>query len=169
MGQTLDTLVHLLEMMYNSSDFVVGGSPFDVQGTFNRAFFATDIVYLRGYPAGALGPRSANGEPRGGRILNKYTSELRFMAIQSEQLQAAPYLFMDAANTWNDFNVYNPAEVFRSAGFGMRFFLPILGMLELAYGYSFDQFAGATAVSRSDHNGTPQWLFQFTIGQGFNQ
>ena len=149
--------------------FVVGGSPFDVQGTFNRAFFATDIVYLRGYPAGALGPRSANGEPRGGRILNKYTSELRFMAIQSEQLQAAPYLFMDAANTWNDFNVYNPAEVFRSAGFGMRFFLPILGMLELAYGYSFDQFAGATAVSRSDHDGTPQWLFQFTIGQGFNQ
>ena len=149
--------------------FVVGGSPFDVQGTFNRFFFATDIIYHRGYPAGALGPRGANGEPIGGRILNKYTSELRWMAIQSEQLQAAPYLFMDAANTWNDFNAYNPAEVFRSAGFGMRFFLPILGMLELAYGYNFDEFDGATAASRSDHDGTRQWLFQFTIGQGFNQ
>ena len=149
--------------------FVVGGSPFDVQGTFNRFFFATDIIYHRGYPAGALGPRGDNGEPIGGRILNKYTSELRWMAIQSEQLQAAPYLFMDAANTWNDFNAYNPAEVFRSAGFGMRFFLPILGMLELAYGYNFDEFDGATAASRSDHDGTRQWLFQFTIGQGFNQ
>ncbi len=147
--------------------FVVGGSPFDTQGTFNRFFFATDIVYMRGYPSGALGPRQ-NGEPVGGRILNKYTSELRWMAIQSEQLQAAPYLFMDGANTWNDFNAYNPAELYRSAGVGMRFFLPILGMLELAYGYSFDEFA-PTNLSRTNHDGSRQWLFQFTIGQGFNQ
>ena len=147
--------------------FVVGGSPFDTQGTFNQFFFATDVVYMRGYPAGALGPR-INGEPIGGRILNKYTSELRWMAIQSEQLQAAPYVFMDAANTWNDFNDYNPHDLFRSAGFGMRFFLPILGMLELTYGYNFDEFDGSTTVSRSEHDGTRQWLFQFTIGQGFN-
>lgn len=147
--------------------FVVGGSPFDTQGTFNRFFFATDIVYMRGYPAGALGP-SRNGEPIGGRILNKYSSELRWMAIQSEQLQAAPYLFMDGANAWNDFKSYNPAELYRSAGFGMRFFLPILGMLELAYGYNFDEFP-PTSASRSNHDGSRQWLFQFTIGQGFNQ
>lgn len=148
--------------------FVVGGSPFDTQGTFNRFFFATDIVYLRGYPAGALGPRSSTGEPRGGRILNKYTSELRWMAISTEQLQAAPYLFMDGANAWEDFNSYNPAHLFRSAGFGMRFFLPILGMLELAYGKNFDEFT-PTTLSRSDHDGSRRWLFQFTIGQGFNQ
>jgi outer membrane protein insertion porin family len=148
--------------------FVVGGSPFDTQGSFNRFFFATDIVYMRGYPSGALGPRSANNEPRGGRILNKFTSELRLMAIQSEQLQAAPYLFMDGANAWNDFNAYNPAELYRSAGVGMRFFLPILGMLELAYGYNFDEFA-PTSISRTSHDGSRQWLFQFTIGQGFNQ
>ena len=148
--------------------FVVGGSPFDTQGTFNRFFFATDIVYLRGYPAGALGPRSASGEPRGGRLLNKFTSELRWMAIASEQLQAAPYLFMDGANSWEDFNAYNPAQLFRSAGFGMRFFLPILGMLEIAYGRNFDEFE-PTRLSRSDHDGSRRWLFQFTIGQGFNQ
>ncbi len=148
--------------------FIVGGSPFDVQGSFNRFFFATDVIYMRGYPAGALGPRSGD-EPIGGRILNKYTSELRWMAIQTEQLQAAPYLFLDAANSWNDFNSYNSAEIFRSAGFGMRFFLPILGMLELTYGYNFDEFQGSSSVSRSDHDGSRQWLFQFTIGQGFNQ
>ncbi len=147
--------------------FVVGGSPFDTQGTFNRYFFATDIVYLRGYPAGALGPRASGGEPRGGRILNKFSSELRWMAISTEQLQAAPYLFMDGANAWEDFNSYNPAEIYRSAGFGMRFFLPILGMLELAYGKNFDAFPAINL--RNDHSGEPQWLFQFTIGQGFNQ
>ncbi len=148
--------------------FVVGGSPFDTQGSFNRFFLATDIIYLRGYPAGVIGPRSSTGEPRGGRILNKYSSELRFMAISTEQLQAAPYLFMDAANSWDHFGVYNPAEVFRSAGFGMRFFLPILGMLELAYGRNFDTFE-PSAAQRSDHSGNKRWLFQFTIGQGFNQ
>ena len=145
--------------------FVVGGSPFDTQGTFNRFFFATDIIYMRSYPSGALGPR-INGEPVGGRILNKYTSELRFMAIQTDQLQAAPYLFMDGANTWNDFKNYNPAEIYRSAGVGVRFFLPILGMLELAYGYNFDEFEPTARTN--NHDGNRQWLFQFTIGQGFN-
>ena len=145
--------------------FVVGGSPFDTQGTFNRFFFATDIVYMRSYPSGALGPR-VNGEPIGGRILNKYSSELRYMAIQTDQLQAAPYLFMDGANTWNDFKSYNPADIYRSAGFGVRFFLPILGMLEIAYGYNFDEFVPTARTN--NHDGNRQWLFQFTIGQGFN-
>ena len=130
--------------------FIVGGSPFDTQGTFNRFFFATDIVYMRGYPSGTIGPRVGN-QPKGGRVLNKFTSELRWMAIQSEQLQAAPYLFMDGANTWDSFQSYNPGELFRSAGFGMRFFLPILGMLEVAYGYNFDTFE-PLSNSRGQHH-----------------
>jgi outer membrane protein insertion porin family len=87
------------------------------------------------------------------------------MAIQSDQLQAAPYIFMDAANTWDGFSTYNPAELYRSAGFGMRFFLPILGLLELVYGYNFDAFA---PIDTGRHDGSKQWLFQFTLGQGFN-
>ena len=161
--------------------FVIGGSPFDTQGSFNRLYLGQDIIYMRGYPAGGVGAEGtrqrlidsttgaiSEGEPIGGRIMNKYTSELRWMAIQSEQLQAAPYVFMDGANAWNDFNSYNPAELYRSAGFGMRFFLPILGMLELAYGYNFDEFRPIPGA-RNDHSGENQWLFQFTIGQGFNQ
>jgi outer membrane protein insertion porin family len=45
----------------------------------------------------------------------------------------------------------------------MRLFLPILGMLELAYGYNFDTF---DAIS-SRHDGDRQWYFQFSLGQGF--
>lgn len=140
--------------------FIVGGSPFDTQGFYN--YFGRDIIYMRGYPAAAIGPR-LNDEPVGGTILNKYTSELKWMAIQTPQLSAMPYLFLDAGNSWNDFNSYNPSELFRSGGVGMRLFLPILGMLELTYGYNFDTFPGVG----SRHDGSQRWYFQFSLGQGF--
>ena len=142
--------------------FVVGGSPFETSG-FN-ASFGKDIVYMRGYPLSVIGPRQSN-EAVGGLILNRYNSELRFMAIQSPQLQAAPYLFLDAANTWNGFSSYNPTSLFRSAGVGVRLFLPILGMVELAYGRNLDEYVPLT----SSQTGEKKWLFQFTIGQGFGQ
>lgn len=145
----------------NFERFIVGGSPFDTQGF--TSYFGRDIVYMRGYPAAAIGPRRSD-EPVGGTILNKYTSELKWLAIQTPQISAAPYLFVDAANTWNGFNSYNPSELFRSAGVGMRLFLPILGMLELAYGYNFDTFDAIT----SRHDGSNQWYFQFSLGQGFS-
>ncbi len=144
--------------------FVVGGSPFD----YTRFNFGTDPIFMRGYPAQVIGPRTRgpSGElnvPAGGRILNKYTSELRWMAVQSQQLQAAPYLFLDAANTWRDFDTYNPASLYRSAGVGLRLFLPIVGMLEVNYGYNFDRY-----LPLGGETGQRGWTFQFSLGQGFN-
>ncbi len=144
--------------------YVVGGSPFDVQGYRNN--FGKDIIYMRGYPARVLGPRRG-GEAIGGRILNKFTSELRLLAVQSPQLTAAPYFFMDAANTWDRFHTYNPRQLYRSAGAGARLFLPILGMIEIAYGYNFDEFVPIRG-QESNHDGSNKWFFQFTLGQGFN-
>ena len=143
--------------------FIVGGSPFETQGFYS--YFGKDIVYMRGYPLGALGPRSDDNDPFGGRILNKYSAEIRWSAIQSEQLQAVPYLFLDAANAWDGFDSYNPTDLYRSAGFGMRFFLPILGMVEMAYGYNYDEFEPIN----SKHDGSKKWTFQFSLGQGFGQ
>ena len=143
--------------------YIVGGSPFDYQGAFNN--YGKDIVFMRGYPERVLGPRR-NGEPVGGRILNKFTSELRLLAVQTPQLTAAPYVFMDAANTWDNFSTYNPTQLFRSVGLGARLFLPILGMLEITYGYNLDTFVPYGGQS-SKHDGSNKWLFQFTIGQGF--
>ncbi len=140
--------------------FIVGGSPFETQGFFN--FFGKEIIYMRAFPLGALGPRR-DGDPFGGRILNMYTSELRWMAVQSQQLSAAPYVFMDAANSWDGFRSYNPSDLFRSAGFGARLFLPILGMVELTYGYNFDAFVPVNGR----HDGSKKWTFQFSLGQGF--
>ena len=144
--------------------YVVGGSPFDVQGYRNN--FGKDIVYMRGYPSRVLGPRR-DGEAVGGRVLNKFTSEFRVLAVQSPQLTAAPYLFMDAANSWERFETYNPRQLYRSAGIGTRLFLPILGMLEIAYGYNFDEFIPIRG-QESNHDGSNKWFFQFTLGQGFN-
>ena len=142
--------------------FVVGGSPFETSG-FNT-FFGKDIVYMRGYPISVIGPRQ-DEDPIGGLILNKFTGEFRWGAIQSPQLQATPYLFVDAANTWDSFSAYNPSQLFRSAGMGVRVFLPILGMVELAYGRNLDEFL---PIDDGD-TGEKRWLFQFTIGQGFGQ
>ena len=137
--------------------FLVGGSPFDTQGYYN--YFGRDIVYMRGYPSASIGPR-LNDEPVGGVVLNKYMSEIKWLAIQTEQLSAQPYAFLDAVNSWDRFDLYNPAELFRSGGVGLRMYLPILRMVELAYGYNFDEFY-------SNQDGSKRWKFQFTLGQGF--
>ncbi len=144
----------------NFERFVVGGSPFDTQGYYN--YFGRDIVYMRGYPSASIGPR-LNGEPVGGVVLNKYMSEIKLLAIQTEQLSAQPYVFLDAVNAWDRFGLYNPAELFRSAGVGMRMYLPILRMVELTYGYNFDEFSSGS----STEPGLSKWRFQFTLGQGF--
>jgi len=143
--------------------FEVGGSPFDYQG----GTFGTDPVFMRGYPRGVIGPLTpAPGgtlQPQGGQVLNKYTSEFRWKAVESKQLQARPYLFMDAANAWSSLNAYSPADLFRSAGIGVKLFLPIVGMIELNYGYNFDEF-----VPLEGGTGQPGWTFQFSLGQGFS-
>ena len=143
--------------------FVVGGSPFDTQGRYSFQYFGKDIVYMRGYPAGALGPR-LDGQPIGGRVLNKFTSALRWTAIQSPQVSAAPYVFLDAANTWSGLDTYNPAQLYRSAGVGSRIYLPMIGMVELVYGYNFDTFQ---PVQNESHSGERRWYFQFSLGRGF--
>jgi outer membrane protein insertion porin family len=128
--------------------YLVGGSPLDVQGSFRG--FGKDLVFLRGYPIEVVGPRR-NGEAVGGRILTKYGAELQLVAVQTPQLSLAPYLFAEAANTYDSFEAFDPGRLYRSAGLGLRVFLPILGMVDLNYGYQ---------------NDLPKWRFQFSLGAG---
>jgi len=144
--------------------FEVGGTPFD----YNGVNYGTDPVYMRGYPRGVIGPlqegQATGGlQPQGGRVLNKYTSEFRWKAVESRQLQARPYLFLDAAGAWNSLDSYNPSNLYRSAGLGVKLYLPIVGMIEFNYGYNFDAY---TPLERGA-DGTPNWTFQFSLGQGF--
>ncbi|MFB6271270.1 MAG: outer membrane protein assembly factor BamA [Salinibacter sp.] len=145
--------------------FEVGGTPFD----YNGVNYGTEPVYMRGYPRGVIGPLSeVRGpsrakQPQGGQVLNKYTSEFRWKAVESKQLQARPYLFLDAVNAWSSLNTYSPAELYRSAGIGVKLFLPIVGMIEFNYGYNFDEYVSLDTGRKVD----PSWTFQFSLGKGF--
>ena len=139
--------------------YIIGGTPLEAQGQggLTRGF-GLDLVFLRGYPPQSIGPRR-NGQPVGGRILTKYEAEVGTVLLQTPQLSVAPYLFADAANTYDGFDDFDPARLFRSAGVGARIFLPILGLVDLNYGYQIDSFAPL-----ANDNGEPQWLFQFSLG-----
>ena len=141
--------------------FFVGGSPIDEQGF--EPFFGQDIVYLRGYPSRVLGPRDADGNPVGGRLLNKYALEVGWTAVRKPQFTMMPFLFLDAANAWRGFDDYRPTELFASAGIGMRVNLPILGLVELSYGYNLD-----TYTPLDGHDGARGWRFQISLGRTFN-
>ena len=142
--------------------FVVGGSPLEAGGGQGRTF-GQDLLFMRGYPLRAISPRR-NGVPVGGRILNKYSAEMQLLAVQSPQLQLAPYLFLDAANVYDTFEQYNPADLKRAAGFGTKIFLPILGMVDLSYGYQFDRFLTPNTAGAIQESDSPQWRFQFSLG-----
>lgn len=139
--------------------FLVGGSPLDVQGGYLG--YGKDLLFMRGYPLGAISPRE-DGRLVGGRILNKYGLEARLLAIQTPQFQVAPYIFADAANVWNSFSDYNPGRLYRSAGVGAKLFIPILGMVDLNYGYQIDSFIDTNPNTFRVIE--PQWRFQFSLG-----
>ncbi len=140
--------------------YLVGGSPLETNR--NLVGFGKDLVYLRGYPTQAIGPRNRDGEPVGGRILNVFQAELQYVALQTPQLSIAPYVFADAANSYDGFSDYDPSRLFRSTGFGARVILPILGLVDLNYGYGIDPF---DPIDQRD-DGLPKWRGQVTLGAG---
>jgi outer membrane protein insertion porin family len=90
--------------------------------------------------------------------------ELRYPAVSNEQIQIIPYTFADAGNSYIDFSDFDPFRVKRSVGFGARLYLPVLGLVDLSYGYRLDGV---------DIPGTPndvqpgRWEFLFNIGAPF--
>lgn len=140
---------------YNKS---VGYSPFErfylggsgLSGYQN--FVAREIIALRGYPDNSLS--GAQGDP----IVSRYTMELRFPITLNPQATIFILGFAEAGNSWASFKTYNPFQVKRSAGFGLRVFLPMFGLLGVDYGWGFDPVPGNPAAG----NGKGQ--FHFTIG-----
>lgn len=131
-----------------------------------RQGFLYDNIDLRGYPGGTQQSISPiiEGSKIGGRMYSKYSLELRYPAVANEQIQITPYTFADAGNSYRDFDHFDPFNVKRSAGFGVRLYLPILGLIDLSYGYRFD---GVTTISRGNDVLPNRWQFLFNIGAPF--
>ncbi len=110
----------------------------------NFALLGYDIIAHRGYPIYSssnpkINPDNVNSNQYF-TIFNKYTAELRYPFSTSASSTIYGLAFFEAANGWYDFKNYNPFKLRRSAGVGMRFFLPMFGLLGFDYGVGFDRY-----------------------------
>ena len=130
--------------------FYVGGDGLSGMG---MVFDGRELVSLRGYSNNSVSPQT------GATIYNKYTAEMRYALSLNPSSTIYALGFMEAGNAWDNFDNFNPFGVKRSAGFGVRIMLPMIGMMGLDYGWGLDDISG-----RPDANGGQ---FHFSIGQQF--
>jgi outer membrane protein insertion porin family len=128
--------------------FFLGGDGLSGFGLDGR-----EIIALRGYDNNSL---SATG---GSTIFSKYTMELRYRISANPQATIFVLGFAEAGNAWNKFREFQPFVLKKSAGVGVRLFLPMFGLLGLDYGWRFDDVAGRPDMAPSQ--------FHFSIGQQF--
>ena len=92
---------------------------------------------LRGYPENSVGPYYyENNYPVGGKLLTRYSLEYRILFSKSPTMYA--FMFTDAGNVWSGYDTIDPFKLKRSAGFGIRIFMPMLGLIGYDIGYGFD-------------------------------
>ncbi len=128
--------------------FYVGGDGLSGFGLDGR-----EIVALRGYDNNSL---SANF---GGTIFTKYGAEVRYRVSPNPQATVYVLAFAEAGDSWLTFNEFKPFQLKKSAGLGVRIFLPMFGLLGLDYGWRFDDVPGRPDMAPGQ--------FHFSIGQQF--
>jgi len=133
----------------------IGIAPFErfyLGGVFLSGFIldGREIINLRGYDDLSLS--SSTGAP----IIGKYGMELRYLISPNPSAQIYVLGFAEAGRTWDAFNEFNPFDVSRSGGVGLRIFLPMFGLLGLDYGWRFDDVLLAPNM--------PRGQFHFSIG-----
>lgn len=128
--------------------FRVGGS-----GMSGYNFYGADIVSLRGYQDYSLSPTT------GSNIYDKVTLELRYPVTLKPSATIYVLGFLEGGNAFMNFEDYNPFNLKRSAGLGVRIFLPMFGLMGIDWGYGFDDINGDKSVAGSQ--------FHFVIGQQF--
>jgi len=140
--------------------FQVGGDGLSALG-FQNQFLGREVIALRGYVNGALTPSYPNQNGAGGTVYTKLTTELRYLISGNPSAKIFALGFLEAGNSWADFKDFSPFRVNRSAGVGVRIFLPMFGLLGVDYGWGFDPVRGTPEDQRKKGN------FHFMIGQQF--
>lgn len=141
----------------------IGHSPFgrfDLggDGMSGYSLYGVENIALRGYENSSLTPLDANGA-KAGNMYEKINFELRYPISLKPQATIYVLGFIEAGNAWSGVDSFNPFHVKRSAGGGLRAFLPMFGLLGIDWGYGFDNIPG-----RPDAGGSQ---FHFVIGQQF--
>lgn len=129
--------------------FTLGGD-----GMSGYTTAGTETIGLRGYENLSLTPSDEHGYYNG-NLYTRLTMELRYPILLKGQTNIWALAFVEAGNCWSDFKDFNPFDLKRSAGVGVRVFLPMFGLLGVDWGWGFDD----------DKYGGSQ--FHFVLGQEF--
>ncbi len=130
--------------------FYVGGD-----GTSGYSYnYGTETIGLRGYDNGSLTPQGASGY-----AYDRFTLELRYPLMLGASTNIYALAFAEGGNAWTSVKKFNPFDMKRSAGFGVRIFLPMVGLLGIDWAYGFDAVHGSRSYSGSQ--------FHFILGQEF--
>ena len=113
--------------------FELGGN--GMTGSQQAAFVGNDLLSLRGYDLNDI-PGSVGG---GGAAFSKFTAEVRYPLFNSGAARGYVLGFAEAGNSWKSARDFNPFDLYRSAGLGLRFQLPMFGTIGFDYGLGFDQ------------------------------
>lgn len=125
-----------------------------------RNFDGREIISMRGYSNYSLTPNYYKDNNLGGTVFNKNILELRYPLSLKPSATIFVLGFLEAGNSWLNFDTFEPFELYRSAGVGVRVFLPMFGMLGIDWGYGFDQVPGMDEANGGQ--------FHFSIGQSLN-
>ena len=128
--------------------YYVGGD-----GLQQNQFDGREVVGLRGYENSRLSSQ------QGGTIFNKYAMEVRYPITLKPSASIYALGFMEAGNSYDDFKSFSPFKVKKSAGLGIRIFMPAFGLLGIDFGHGFDTLPGQAEKSG--------WQTHFIIGQQF--
>ena len=124
--------------------FYVGGT-----GLFGGRFDGRELIPLRGYEnASTEGGTSADITPYGGgTIYSRYAAELRYPISMNQTAKIFALTFAEAGNTWNNFSSFNPFQLKRSVGVGVRVYMGAFGLIGFDFAYGFDKYLGGTEPS----------------------
>lgn len=153
----LETRIDFGFLAYYNKNYKSPFESFDVggDGLTNMSQYGIDIIPLRGYGSGSLTPST------GGNLYNKFSLELRYPLTLKPEATIYGLVFAEGGNAWSEFENYNPFNIKRSAGFGVRVFIPMMGLLGFDFGYGFD---------KADFNPNKiigGWHPSFVLGQQF--
>ncbi len=129
--------------------YIVGGD-----GLAQYRYDGSETIGLRGYENGALSDRN-----NGGTMYNKFSLEARYPITLKPSASIYVMGFLEAGNSYDNFEDYNPFRLKRAAGAGLRIFMPAFGLLGIDFAHGFDAIPGSTEKSG--------WQTHFIIGQQF--
>ena len=129
--------------------FEVGGD-----GMTGYSYYATETIALRGYENGSLASYGNEGY-----AYTRLGLELRYPLMLETSTSIYALAFVEAGNAWQEVGDFNPFDLKRSAGVGVRIFLPMVGMMGIDWAYGFDPVRGTRQYGGSQ--------FHFILGQEF--